>query len=215
MGLDEYSRFVYQACHLYAEDPQKEWLQVRAKQQHIVDFLNCAQQITYENQDSRISFSVAGRTWINSDGRTNMPSGEVYTGPVEDSVEGIIRFSYPSVFMGRDVEGVELTVSRGEVVKWNAVRGKDVLDAVFQMEGARRFGEVAIGTNQKITRITRNILFDEKMGGSIHMALGQSYIQTGGKNTSPIHWDLITDMTQGGRIVADGRLIYENGEFLL
>jgi aminopeptidase len=144
-----------------------------------------------------------------------MPSGEVFTGPVEDSVEGHIYFSYPAVYMGHDVEGVRLTVRNGQVVAWDARRGKEFLDRIFEIEGARYFGEVAIGTNYSIQRTTKNILFDEKIGGSVHMALGQSYLQTGGKNQSPLHWDLITDMTNGGKIFADGRLIYENGFFLI
>lgn len=215
MGLEEYAHFVYNACYLYAEDPKAEWLKVREAQQHIVDYLNQASEIRYQNKNSDITFSVKGRTWINSDGRTNMPSGEVYTGPVENSVEGHIAFSFPTVFMGRDVEGVRLKVEKGQVVHWEADRGKEVLDAVFDMEGARYFGEVAIGTNYQIQRTTKNILFDEKIGGSVHMALGQSYKQTGGKNQSTIHWDLITDMTHEGRIYADGKLIYKDGHFLI
>ncbi len=215
MSLDEYAHFVYNACYLFSEDPQAEWLKVRNTQQHIVDYLNQTSEIRYQNKNSDITFSVKGRTWINSDGRTNMPSGEVYTGPVEDSVEGTIAFSYPTLFMGRDVEGVKLTVEGGRVVHWEAERGRDLLDAILDMDGARYFGEVAIGTNYQIQRTTKNILFDEKIGGSVHMALGQSYKQTGGKNQSPIHWDLITDMTKGGRIYADGKLIYQDGKFLI
>jgi len=144
-----------------------------------------------------------------------MPSGEVFTSPVEDSVNGHIYFSYPSVYMGRDVRGVSFEVKDGLIVSWDAVEGKPLLDNVLEMDGARRFGEAAVGTNNRIQQITRNILFDEKIGGSIHMAIGQSYRQTGGKNSSPLHWDLITDMKIGGKIYADGNLIYENGAFLI
>ncbi|MEZ4909046.1 MAG: aminopeptidase [Saprospiraceae bacterium] len=152
--------------------------------------------------------------WINSDGKTNMPSGEVYTSPVENSVEGKIFFSYPAIYGGMEVEGVTLWVKDGEIYKWDALKGKKYLDSVFELDGARRFGEAAIGTNEMINKITKNILFDEKMGGAIHMAIGQSYIQAGGKNESPIHWDMITDMQNGGEIYADNDLIYRDGKFL-
>jgi aminopeptidase len=170
--------------------------------------------IQYKNQHTDIRFSVKGRIWINSDGRANMPSGEVFTGPVEDSVSGVVYFDYPSVFSGHDVQGITLTVEDGQIVTWDAETGKEILDQVFAIEGARYFGEVAIGTNYKIQRATKNILFDEKIGGSIHMAVGQSYLQSGGKNQSTIHWDMIADMRNGGEILADGKVIYRNGNFL-
>ncbi|HEY1406796.1 MAG TPA: aminopeptidase, partial [Spirochaetota bacterium] len=160
------------------------------------------------------SFSVAGRTWRNSDGKRNMPSGEIFTSPVEDSVNGVIRFSFPGVYMGEEVEGVTLHVKDGFIEKWSADKGGKLLDEVFKIEGSRRFGEVAIGTNDSINRFTRNILFDEKIGGTIHMAVGASYPETGGKNESAVHWDLINDMRSGGKIFADGACIYENGVFI-
>jgi aminopeptidase len=152
---------------------------------------------------------------MNSDGQTNMPSGEVYTSPVEDSVNGEVYFSLPALHGGHEVSGVRLWVKDGEIVRWDAKEGKGYLDRVFEVAGTRRFGEAAIGTNSKIRQITRNILFDEKIGGTIHMAIGQSYLQCGGKNESAIHWDMITDMTNGGEIFADGELIYRDGVFLL
>jgi aminopeptidase len=215
MSLEEYEAFVYNACNLYTADPEAEWLKVRASQQHIVDYLNKADIIQYKNPKSDIKFRVKDRIWINSDGRSNMPSGEVFTGPIEDTVEGYIYFNYPIVYMGHEVEGVTLHVEKGQVVSWEAEKGKAFLDDIFKIEGARYFGEVAIGTNYNIQRTTKNILFDEKIGGSIHMAIGQSYKQTGGKNQSPIHWDMITDMKDGGEIIADSTLIYKNGQFLI
>ena len=215
MTLSEYQEFVYTACRLYDEIPRESWLQVRAMQQDVVDFLNECQQIQYVAPGTDVRFSVAGRKWINSDGRANMPSGEVFSAPVEDSVQGQIYFSYPSVFLGQPVQGITLTVKDGWIEHWEAETGLEVLDQVFAIEGARRFGEVAIGTNYNIQQSTRNILFDEKIGGSIHMAVGQSYYQCGGKNQSAIHLDMITDMRKGGHILADGRLIYENGQFLI
>lgn len=214
MSLTDYRKFVYNACKLDADDPVAAWLEVRRMQQGVVDVLNKATHVHYKGPDIDIQFQTQGRVWINSDGQTNMPSGEVYTSPVEDSVEGMVRFSLPALYMGHELEGVTLWVEKGEVVKWEASRGQDFLDKVFQMPGAKRFGEAAIGTNYGINRFTKNILFDEKIGGTIHLALGQSYLQTGGKNESAVHWDLITDMTQGGAIFADGEKIYENGHFL-
>lgn len=214
MTINEYADFVFNACRLYDDDPVQSWLNVRKAQQSVVDFLNTCDEIRYKNQKTDIRFSVKGRIWINSDGRANMPSGEVFTGPVEDSMQGVVHFDYPSVFSGHDVKGITLHVENGLVTKWDAEIGKQVLDQVFAIDGARYFGEVAIGTNYKIQIPTRNILFDEKIGGSIHMAVGQSYLQTGGKNQSAIHWDMIADMRKGGEILADGEIIYKDGYFL-
>ncbi len=215
MSLGEFEHFVFNACRLFEEDPVKEWLEVRAYQQKIVDDLNKRKQFQYKGEGIDISFSADGRTWINSDGRTNMPSGEVFTSPVEDSVNGTIHFSYPAVYRGHEVEGVTLWVKDGLVEKWEAGKGQDFLDYIFKQDGARRFGEAAIGTNRKIDRFTKNILFDEKIGGTVHMAIGQSYMQAGGRNKSSVHWDMIADMTKGGAIYADDEKIYENGEFLI
>ena len=215
MSLEEYQHFVFNACHLYADKPEQEWLKIRAKQAKIKDYLDKVNIVRYKADHTDISFSVEGRTWINSDGQTNMPSGEVFSGPVESSVNGKVHFTFPSIYMGQDVQGITLWVENGEVVKWDAVQGKEVLDRVFDIPGARYFGEVAIGTNYNIQRASRNILFDEKIGGTIHMAVGQSYKQTGGQNQSAIHWDMITDMTTSGQIFADGEIIYEKGQFLI
>lgn len=215
MSLSEYETFVFGACKLYHENPEAEWLAVRAAQQKIVDHLNQCSTVRYVADGTDIRFGTRGRTWMNSDGQTNMPSGEVYTSPVEDSVNGVVHFSYPCTYQGVEVEGVTLWVENGQIERWQATRGQEFLDYIFTLPGTRRFGEAAIGTNYDIQRITKNILFDEKIGGSIHMAIGQSYLQTGGKNESPVHWDMITDMTQGGEIHADGELIYQDGKFLL
>jgi aminopeptidase len=214
MSLEEYQDFVYSACKLYEDDPIQAWRDLGCNQQAIVDMLNTKKKLRYKNAKTDITFSVAGRTWINSDGKTNMPSGEVFSGPVEDSVNGTVYFDYPSIYMGKDVRGITLKVLNGEVVEWKAEQGQDILDAVFDVDGARFFGEVAIGTNYGIQRPSKNILFDEKIGGTIHMAVGQSYKQTGGKNDSSIHWDMIASMKEGGQIFADDELIYENGRFL-
>lgn len=215
MSLSEYEDFVFNACKLFADDPKAEWLKVRESQQHIKEYLDQCSKVRYVNNNTDIVFSCEGRTWVNSDGTTNMPSGEVYTSPVEDSVNGHIYFDFPTIYNGKDVEGVLLKVKDGLVVEWTAERGQEVLDEVFQIDGARRFGEAAIGTNYDIQQVTKNILFDEKIGGSVHMAIGQSYLQTGGKNESSVHWDMISGMTDGGQIYADDKLVYENGKFLI
>ena len=214
LSLDEYVAFVAQATKIDQPDPRAAWLDVRARQQAVVDRLNAATQMRYVNDRTDLSFSTAGRTWINSDGQTNMPSGEVYTSPVEDSVEGHVYFDYPAIRDGKTVRGVTLKVKAGEIYEWHAEEGQEVLDETFDIPGTRRFGEAAVGTNYTIDRFTKNILFDEKIGGSVHLAIGQSYAQAGGKNQSTVHWDMIADMRSGGKIFADGELIYENGYFL-
>ena len=215
MTFDDYQQFVYKACKLDQKDPIKAWRAVRTQQQVYVDRLNASETIHYKGSNIDVTFSVKGRTWINSDGRTNMPSGEVFTGPVEDSVNGKVHYTYPSIYMGEEVEGVTLWIKDGYIEKWDAEKGKDFIDKIFKMKGTRRFGEAAIGTNYSINRMTKNILFDEKIGGTIHMAIGQSYKHTGGTNESVVHWDMITDMTKDGEIFADGELIYEKGRFLI
>lgn len=215
MSLEEYEYFVFNACKLYDQDPKASWMKVRREQQHLVDYMNKVADVRYVTNETDISFRVQGRIWMNSDGQTNMPSGEIYTAPIEDSVNGHIRFSYPSMYRSRPVQNIRLWVKNGLVVKWSADAGEELLDEVFEVAGARTFGEVAIGTNRNISKPTGNILFDEKIAGSIHMAVGQAYLQTGGTNASSIHWDMITDMRKGGQIWADGKKIYEDGEFLI
>ena len=215
MSLEEYQEFVYSACMLFDENPKESWLDVRKGQQHIVDHLNKCAEVHYRGENIDIRFSAKDRIWMNSDGQTNMPSGEVYTAPVDNSVNGVIRFSYPAIYMGHEVEDVTLWVKDGYVEKWESKNDKEFLDYIFSLEGTRRFGEAAIGTNYKIQKQTKNILFDEKIGGTIHMAIGMAYAQCGGINKSSVHWDMITDMKNGGEIWADGELIYQNGNFII
>ena len=214
MSFEEYQNFIFNACKLNESNPVASWEEVSQTQDRFVSFLNKSKDIRYVSPHSDISFSVENRIWINSDGKANMPSGEVFTGPLENSVNGHVYFDYPAMYRGEEVKGVSLEVKNGEVVKWSAENGGSLLNEIMEIEGARKFGEVAIGTNYSITRATKNILFDEKIGGTIHMALGQSYKQTGGINESVIHWDLISDMTKGS-IYADGQRIYDQGKFLI
>lgn len=215
MTLQEYGEFIANACKLNTDDPVKAWENVRDTQQKYVDYLNKVEHIRYVNGKMDVNFSVKGRTWINSEGRNNMPSGEVFSAPVEDTVQGTAHFDYPSMYLGKKISGITLYIEDGLVTSWHAEEGQDVLDKVFEVEGARRFGEVAIGTNYEIQQPTGNILFDEKIGGTIHMAIGQSYIHCGGKNESAIHLDMIAEMKEDGQIYADGELIYEKGQFLI
>lgn len=215
MSLRDYEDFVFSACKLYSENPTAEWLKVREMQQGVVDYLNKSKVVRYVNGNSNISFNVEGRIWQNSDGCNNMPSGEVFTSPVEDSVNGHIYFDYPSVYSGHEVQGVKLEVKDGVITDWKVDFGADFFDKIMDVPGARIFGEVAIATNYGIQRPTKSILFDEKIGGTIHMAIGQSYFNTGGKNESSVHWDLIADMKKDGQIFADDKLIYEKGKFLI
>lgn len=214
-SLEEYEDFVFSACFLYEDDPVKKWEQIHDEQERIVQFLNKKKNIRYKTKDTDISFSTEGRIWINSDGKHNMPSGEVFTTPVENSVNGKIRFSYPGIFMGQEIEDISFVVKNGEIIEWNAKKGKKLLDRLFEIPGTKRFGEAAIGTNYGIKKFIKNMLFDEKIGGTIHMAVGASYPETGGKNQSSVHWDLLADMTESGEIYADNELIYKNGKFII
>lgn len=214
MSIFEYQDFVYNACFLYESDPVSKWNEVHDSQQKMVDLLDKKKKIRYKGNDIDVEFSTEGRIWINSDGHHNMPSGEVFTSPVEDSVNGKIRFSYPAIFMGQEIEDITLEIKDGEIIKWNAKHGQDFLDQIFQIPGATRFGECAIGTNYGITKFTKNILFDEKLGGTIHMAVGASFPIAGGKNECAIHLDFIADMKTNSEIYADDELIYKDGKFL-
>jgi aminopeptidase len=215
MSLAEYEDFVYGACFVDRNDPIGEWKKVSARQQRMVDYLDGVKRLEFYGEDTDIKMSLKGRRWMNSDGKHNMPSGEVFSAPVEDSVEGRVRFTYPGIFQGKEIEDVSLTFKKGKVVKAEAAKGRELLDALLAIDaGAKRLGEVAIGTNDGIKRFTKKILFDEKIGGTIHMALGSAYLECGAKNRSAIHWDLIKDMKKGGEIYGDGELIYKDGKFL-
>ncbi|MBY5957615.1 aminopeptidase [Membranicola marinus] len=215
MSLDEYRQFVFQACRLYDANPTESWLKVRKNQQRVTDLLNRSEFIQYQGPHIDLSFSCKGRPWINSDGRANMPSGEIFTAPVDDSTQGTVYFTHPAIYRGQEVSGISLTFEDGYITAWSAEKGQAVLDDVFEIEGARRLGEAAIGNNYQIQQMTKNILFDEKIGGTIHLAVGQAYLQNNGINKSSIHWDMITDMSTDSRILADGKTIYENGHFII
>lgn len=215
MSLSEYEDFVYGAGLLFSDDPIEEWKKVSAKQDRWIKYLDTKKKIHIISEETDIKVNVEGRKWINCDGRVNFPDGEIYTSPVDDGINGHISFTFPNMYLGKEIEGITLEVEKGKVVKANAKKGEDLLKALLQTdEGASRFGEVAIGTNYGIKQFTKNILFDEKIGGTIHMAIGDSMPEAGGINKSAIHWDMICDMRNGGKIYADGELFYENGQFI-
>ena len=214
MDLNEFEDYVYSATFSDCEDPVGEWKRIHSDQQTLVDWLKGKKYVKVIGPNVDLTLSIEGRYFINSDGKGNMPSGEIFTGPVEDSVNGWIRFTHPAILSGREVEGVELNFENGKVVRASASKNEDYLLTMLDLdEGSRFLGEFAIGTNQKINRFIKNILYDEKIGGTIHLALGQGYPITGSLNKSAIHWDMICDMRDGGQILVDEELFYESGEF--
>ncbi len=214
MDLYSYNDFVQKALYLDKEDPVKEWLEIEKKQEKICNFLNNVNKIEVIGADTDLTLSVEERTWINSCGRLNLPDGEVYTGPVEDSVNGYIRFTFPGIFQGNEIENIFLVFKEGKVVKASADKGEDLLNEIIKIENADILGEFAIGTNYGITNFTKNMLFDEKMGGTIHCALGLGISEAGSKNISAIHWDILKDMKlPGSKILADGKVFYEEGKW--
>ncbi len=216
MSLAEFTEFVFNAALPDPDDPIGYWQRVSEQQARLVRWLSQRDEIHVVAPGTDLRLRVGGRTWISADGHENFPDGEVFTAPIEDSVEGHITFSYPAVYRGREVEGVQLWFEKGQVVKATALKGEEFLLSMLDTdEGARRVGEFAIGLNRGIQTFTRNILFDEKIHGTIHMALGKAYPESGGKNESAIHWDMVCDLRQGGRMYADGELFYENGEFTI
>lgn len=212
MGEREYAAFVTRALFLDRDDAVAAWRELSGKQAKLIERLAGAHRIRIEAEGTDLSLDVGGRTWINSDGRRNMPSGEVFTGPLEQSANGKIRFTVPTGPRGVTVTGVELTFRDGEVVDARAQRGEDYLKAALKTDaGACFLGELGIGTNTGIDRPTGHILLDEKMAGTVHLALGRSYRETGGTNRSALHWDLICDLREGGVLSADGEAVIEHG----
>jgi aminopeptidase len=217
MSLEEFTEFVFGACFLNEPDPAAAWIALGREQQRYVDWLAGKHQVRVVGPDTDLRLSIAGRTFINSDGKRNFPSGEFFTGPVEESVEGTIRFTVPSIYGGRSVQDIRLRFEGGRVVEASAAQGDAFLQQMLELDaGARYVGEFAFGNNFGITRGIRNILFDEKIGGTIHMALGNSYPETGGKNVSALHWDMICDLRApaGGEVWVDDELLLKDGKLL-
>ncbi len=216
MNLPEYEQFVYRAMFLDRDDPIAAWKEFSVDQQKKVDQLNQVGELRFIAEDTDFKCNVAGRKWMNSDGKRNFPSGEVFTGPIEDSASGHVRFSFPSLRNGKEISDVRLKFDKGRVVSATAASNQVALLAELDYDdGARLLGEIAIGNNYGVQRYTRNTLFDEKIGGTFHMAVGSSYPETGGVNTSSIHWDLVCDLRSGGEIYADNKLIHKDGQWVI
>jgi aminopeptidase len=216
MSLHDYETFVYRACHVAdpSEDASAFWRgrldELRAR----ADTLSSSRELRVVGEDTDLRLGVAGRTWLAAGGQHNMPDGEVFTSPVETETDGEIRFRFPAIFEGREVEDVRLRFVHGEVVAAEAAEGGEYLRSLLELDGARVLGEAAFGLNYEIDRFTGNILFDEKIGGTMHVALGSSFEEAGGKNLSGLHWDLICDLRVEGEVYADGQLIWAAGRFV-
>lgn len=216
MSFDEYTEFLIDACYLDLDNPVEKLLELDKEQKRLAEYLDKTSKIRFVGEKTDITFSTKGRKWISCSGLNNYPDGEVFTSPVEDSANGEIYFDFPAIYRGNEAHKILLKLKNGKVVEAIADKGEEFLNAMLNMdEGASFVGEIAIGTNERIQDVTGNILFDEKIGGSIHMAVGASYPETGGKNVSGLHWDIIKNMKMGGEIYADDVLVYKDGEFLI
>ncbi|KPJ50615.1 peptidase M29 [candidate division TA06 bacterium DG_26] len=216
MSLGEYSEFVFKSCLLHKRNPILEWKKLSARQEKLIESLRKYKEIRVVARDTDLKMSVEGRKWINCDGKENFPDGEIFTSPIEDSAEGTILFTFPAVHRKREAREVRLRFKSGKVVEARAAKGEDYLRSMLDMdEGARRIGEFSFGTNYNVQRFTRNTLFDEKIGGTIHIALGASLPESGGQNVSALHWDMVCDLRQHGEVYGNGNLIHKRGKFLI
>jgi aminopeptidase len=215
MSLAEYEDFIFNAGHTHAKNPINYWRNVYKEQEKIRKFLNTKKNLYVLAKDTDLRVSIARRKWINCAGTENFPDGEVFTGPIENSVEGVISYSFPGSHGGKEVNDIQLTFKKGTVVKATASKGEKFLQSMLAMDpGAKRLGEFAFGTNYGVKMYTKNTLFDEKIGGTIHLAVGAGFPETGSKNQSGLHWDMVCDLRKNGEVYADNELIYKNGRFL-
>lgn len=216
MSLSDYEDFVYNAGHMNSSDPVKHWKKIAKEQNRLVKILNRFDKIHVQSPDADLKLSVKGRKWINCAGTENFPDGEIFTSPIENSAEGFIRYSYPAIYSSREVEDVRFEFKKGKVVNESAGKNQKFLTEMLNIDkGGRYIGEFAIGTNYDIKKFTKNILFDEKIGGTCHLAVGASIPESGGKNQSAIHWDMICNLKKNSQITADGKIIYKNGKFTI
>jgi aminopeptidase len=216
MSLEEYEAFVASAMFLDRDDPSLAWRDLGKKQARVIDLVKNATKIRLVATGTDLTLDVSGRKWINSDGRRNMPSGEIFTGPVETGVNGQLSCVQPVLHDGRLLEGIVLAFENGRVVEARSKTHQDYLRAMLSMdEGASIVGELGIGLNEGIDRFSGSILYDEKIGGTAHVAVGSSYPETGGSNKSALHWDFIIDMRQGGRILVDDKALCNNGQWAI
>jgi aminopeptidase len=215
MSLPEFEELVFRAAFLDADDPVAAWESFGTRLENIGSFLERKSELRIVAEDTDLTLGVGGRTWMRANGKRNMPDGEVFTGPVERSANGTIRFTFPATIRGRQAEDVRLRFEGGEVVEATATRGEAFLRELIGIDdGARRVGEFAFGLNEAVGEYTGSLLLDEKIGGSVHLALGRSIPGTGGENASALHWDMVCDLRRGGEVYADGELVYRDGVFL-
>jgi aminopeptidase len=208
MSLEEFEDFYYEACLV-------DWERESKKQDKLKRILDKGKEVRITGEETDLTFSIRDREAIKWDGKYNMPDGEVCIAPVETTAEGEIYYDLPAI-LGREVNGIRLKFEHGEIVKATAEKGEDFLLKMLKTDdGAKRLGEFGIGTNYKIKKFVKNILFDEKIGGTIHLAVGLAYEEGGGKNKSAIHWDMIKDMRKGGEIIVDGKIIQKSGKFVI
>ena len=216
MSLREYEDFVYNAGHLHEDEPVLYWCNVEKEQGRLIKILDQVDQLHLRSNGTDLKLRAKGRKWINCCGHENFPDGEIFTSPLEDSVNGTIRYTFPAFYGGREVQGVKLTFKDGVIADASAEKDEAFLHSMLGTdEGSKRLGEFAIGTNYEVQRFTKNTLFDEKIGGTCHLAIGASFPEAGGVNKSGIHWDMVCDLKSGGEIIADGKVIYSNGAFTI
>lgn len=215
MSLHDYTEFVFAAGMLNQDDPVVFWKALGRRQTKLVDWLKGRNQVVLKGSNVDMTLSIKDRTFESCDGKENFPDGEIFTGPVEDSANGWIRFKYPAIFMGQEISDIELWFENGKVVKEKANKNQDLLTSTLNTDSSSRFlGELGIGTNYGITKFTKEMLFDEKIGGTIHLAVGAGYPETGSKNDSAIHWDMLCDMAES-EVTVDGDLFYKNGKTMI
>lgn len=220
MGTAEYEKFVFRAAHLDEEDPVAYMKNMEKKQDLMIAFMAGKKELHFQTKEGTdLHVNIENMKWKNSCGKRNYPDGEIFTGPnlkaADGGVNGIVKYTFPAIWQNTVVEQVELTFEKGTVVRAKAAKGEKFLQSILaQDEGASRLGEIAIGTNYKIESFTQNILFDEKIGGAFHAALGMGYPETGNTNESALHWDMICDLREDGTISVDGEVISQNGKFV-
>jgi aminopeptidase len=215
LSLDDYRDLLARALKLDQPDPVVAWRAQGERQDRLAERLGAIDELRIVAAGTDLRLRVGGRRWINASGRHNLPDGEVFTGPHEDATEGVVTFSMPSAWGGQRVEGARLRFEAGRCVEAEADSGGSFLRAALDTdEGARTLGEFAFGLNDAIRDPTLDTLLDEKIGGTVHMALGSAYAVTGGLNKSALHWDLVCDLREGGEVYADGRLMQRDGRFL-
>lgn len=216
MSLDEYEEFFYRACLVDRDDPIAEWKKVAEQHARLLEWMKGREEVHLEGEGTDLYLDITGRTFVPADGTSNFPDGEVFTGPVEDATRGVVAFTYPAIYGGQAVEGIILEFQDGKVVNARADKNEGFLLKTLDTDpGARVLGELGIGTNFGITDFSGEILLDEKIGGTVHLAVGASYPETGGVNQSAVHWDMVCDLRRGGRITVDGEALVEDGKLLV